>query len=405
MANQESHTSNASELAPGVFAQQIVRAESGAHVADVLREASAASHTVIPFGGRRSLATGKPADHARWGLDLTGLTGILAYESADLTLSVRAGTTMADIRRVLGEAGQELPIDIPHPNSTTIGGLVATGFAGPRRLRSGSLRDLLIGCEFVRGDGLLAKAGGMVVKNVSGFEIPRFLHGSWGGLAVMTSVNLKVTPLPRADGTLLAKYHDLADAIEAARLLIVSEPSIESCVVTSGPEGIRLAARAVGRGGAVSAMIDAFAIQVASTPDRLESEASRNYWQTLVDRFSENESGIVLAMSLRPRDVEILAMEVGRIVGPIGGSMQVSPALGSVRIVATDGLEQTANAIIDLVRIAVERGAVYVLESAPAEVRSSLPTWGERPEGIEVMQSVKRQFDPENVLNRGRLFF
>lgn len=404
MVNHTLRSMNVLELVPGVSVEQVVRPDSSAGVSDFIRDAGAASQTVIPFGGRRSLATANETETARWGIDLGGLVGIVAYEPADLTLSVRAGTTVAAIQRVLGEAGQELPIDIPFPHQTTIGGLVATGFAGPRRLRSGSLRDLLIGCEFVRGDGLLAKAGGMVVKNVSGFEIPRFLHGSWGGLAVITSVNLKVTPMPRADGTLRAMFDDLGSAIDMARKLVAADPSIEACVVTSDPEGVTLSARAVGRAGAVTAMIDSFAIHATTSADRLASAASRDHWQSLVDRYAENDSSIVLALGTRPRDVEALAIEAEAILGPAGGSMQVSPALGSVRIALPGNSGQSVEAGRAIGRLAVERGAVYVLESAPAALRATLATWGEPPEGIELMRSVKRQFDPADVLNRGRLF-
>lgn len=393
-------TTNAHELATGVFADEVVAVESGSRLADFLREATAANHSVIPFGGRRSLATGNPTEPARFGLDLTGLTGILSYEPADLTLSVRAGTTLADIQRALGEGGQELPIDVPFPDVTTIGGLVATGFVGPRRLRSGSLRDLLIGCEFVRGDGLLAKAGGMVVKNVSGFEIPRFLHGSWGALAVLTSVNLKVTPMARADGTLLAAFDDVGLAIDAAHRLIAAEPSIEACVVTSDRDGVRVSARSVGRAGAVAASLDSFAQCLGSEVARLEVEESRAFWRELVNQYAEDNSKTVLALGARPRDIRALATRIGDVTAGDESAIQVSPGLGSLRIMTpTDG-EDLATGIVAL---AAADGANYVLESASPALRSSLPTWGAEPEGIEVMRSVKRQFDPGGILNPGRL--
>ena len=154
----------------------------------------------------------------------------MSWEPADLVLSVRAGTTFAEVQPELGEHGQEIPIDVAYPERATIGGLIATGFAGPRRLRSGSFRDLLIGCEYVRGDGLVANAGGMVVKNVSGFEIPRFLHGSWGALAVLTTVNLKVTPKPRHDGTILALSGPRHEAVACGCSTAVSAVAIDRCV-------------------------------------------------------------------------------------------------------------------------------------------------------------------------------
>ncbi|MBA3274741.1 MAG: FAD-binding oxidoreductase [Chloroflexia bacterium] len=393
-------TTNARELAAGVHVDEIVTVESGPQLADVLREATVNNHSVIPFGGRRSLATGNPAGPAKFGLDLTGLSGILSYEPADLTLSVRAGTTLAEIQKTLGESGQELPIDVPFPEVTTVGGLAATGFAGPRRLRSGSLRDLLIGCEFVRGDGLLAKAGGMVVKNVSGFEIPRFLHGSWGALAVLISVNLKVTPLARADGTLHARFDGLDTAIQAVHRLIAEEPSIEACVVTSDPHGVLVAARAVGRPGAVAASLDSFAQRLGSEIARLEAEQSRAFWQDLVNRHAEDDSKIVLAIGARPRDVGSLATRIGDITAGHDATIQVSTGLGSLRIVIPANGEDLATGIAAL---ATADGASYVLESASPALRLSLPTWGTEPEGIEVMRSVKREFDPGGILNPGRL--
>ncbi len=404
MMNQLHDTPNTHELADGVAVDEIVRVESSGQLADILGAASERGECVIPFGGRRSLATGNPAEPAHWGLDLTGLRGIIAYEPADLTLSVRAGTSLAEIQGVLAEAGQELPIDVPSPDETTIGGLVATGFAGPRRLRSGSLRDLLIGCEYVRGDGLLAKAGGMVVKNVSGFEIPRFLHGSWGALAVLTSVNLKVTPTARADGTLLAGFASIGDAIAAAQEVIAAEASIESCVVTSDGGGVRVAARAVGRAGAVSAMLDSFARSLGSESERLESEASRTFWQDLVNEYAESTSQVVLVMSTRPRDVQSLTPRIEEIGSKSGARLQVSPGMGSLRIVMPANDVRSAELTAEIIDVATNHSAPYVLESAPLSLRSTVPTWGVEPEGIDVMRSVKRQFDPSNVLNPGRLF-
>lgn len=404
MRNDTYETTNAHELAPGVFVDEIVRVESSGQLADMLGSASTRGESVIPFGGRRSLATGNPADSARWGLDITGLSGIIAYEPADLTLSVRAGTMVAEIQQSLEQAGQELPIDVPYPDETTIGGLVATGFAGPRRLRSGSLRDLLIGCEFVRGDGLLAKAGGMVVKNVSGFEIPRFLHGSWGALAVLTSVNLKVTPMARADGTLVAGFASIGDAISAAQASIAAEASMESCVVTSDGDGVRVAARAVGRDGAVSAMLDSFAHSLGSESERLESATSRTYWQDLANQYAEDSSSVVIAMSIRPRDIQSLALRLNEVCSGFGARTQVSPGTGSLRSVIPYDEVHSSRCLAEIIGVAMELDAPYVLESAPLSLRSAVLTWGVEPEGIGVMRSVKRQFDPSNVLNPGRLF-
>jgi glycolate oxidase FAD binding subunit len=402
MTIDERDDSRTLQPVPGVRVHDMIQVETSDRLADVLATATSERHPVIPMGGKLSVGTGNVYEPARWGLDLTPMEGIIAYEAADLTLSVRAGTRISEIMSELAASGQELPIDVPFPETTTIGGLVASGFAGPRRLRSGTLRDLLIGCEFVRGDGLLARAGGMVVKNVSGFEIPRFLHGSWGGLAVISSVNLKVTPRPRADGTLLARYELLDDAISAAQALISGEASIDACTVTLGRDGVVLAARATGRPGAVDAMLSGFGQAVQVDSSRIQGEASIAYWQNLVNQWAENQSRVVVAVSVRPREIGEVVSALNSVLGN-GFAIMVSPGLGSARVAIEDD-EYTASALPSILDVISGHNASYVIESASPGLRATWSTWGAEPEGIDLMRSVKRQFDPADVLNRGRLF-
>lgn len=405
MESSVQRSGNDIELAPGVSGADVERIDSSEHLAGVLAGASARATSVVPFGGRHSLGTGFPAETYGLGLDLTGLSGIIGYEPADLTVSVWAGTTIESIQHTLAESGQEIPLDVPYPASTTVGGLAATGFAGPRRLRSGSLRDLLIGCEFVRGDGMQAKAGGLVVKNVSGFEIPRFLHGSWGTLAVLTSVNLKVTPMPRSDGTVFGAFDDIGTAIDVAQRLIATDPSIEACVVTTDPGGILVAARAMGRERAVSASLQEWAATLGSGAQGLEGSHSRDWWQRHVERFAEDHDHILVAVACRSRDIPSL---VSRLVGMPGAarwSVQVSPGTGSIRIQLPARLDDAITAVQQVVATVGSTGASYVIESAPVSLREVIPVWGADPDGLRLMRSIKQQFDPAGILNRGRFSY
>ncbi len=393
------------ELAPGIQVREIVAATDSKHVSELLEHATASELSVVPFGGRRSLATGNRSDVAQFGLDLKSLDGVIAYEPADLTISVQAGTSVAALQAELGANGQEIPIDVPHPELTTIGGIVATGFAGPRRLRSGTLRDLLIGCAFVRGDGLAAKAGGMVVKNVSGFEIPRFLHGSWGALAVLTSVNLKVTPRRRAEGAAIATFVDIATATNACHALIAAEPAIESCVAFRRRGEVAVAVRAMGRAGAVEETLASAATALGNVAEQFEGDQCAKFWQELVDRFAENPDKIVLAMSTRPRDIAGLGSAVDALTDGLDGTeIMVSPGLGALRITLPDAGFDDGTMVEKMASLAADHGASYVLESAPPALRSIVPPWGVVPEGIDLMRSVKREFDPVGILNPGRLF-
>jgi glycolate oxidase FAD binding subunit len=133
-------------------------------------------------------------------IDLRGFAGIIDYEPRELVLTVGAGTPLAEIERLLAGNGQMLAFE---PTGGTIGGVVAAATSGPRRPFAGGVRDHVLGIDGVSGRGEAFKAGGRVVKNVTGYDIPRLMTGSWGRLAAITSVSIKVLPKPRAEATLL----------------------------------------------------------------------------------------------------------------------------------------------------------------------------------------------------------
>jgi hypothetical protein len=129
-------------------------------------------------------------------LGLDALLGVVDYRPADLVVVVRPGTTLDELAEVLGAKGQECPIAPVVGQGATVGGVVASGLAGLRRLRVGPVRDWLLGARFVTGDGRLAAVGGATIKNVSGYDLPRLLCGSWGTLGVLVELTLRVRPRP-----------------------------------------------------------------------------------------------------------------------------------------------------------------------------------------------------------------
>ena len=165
-------------------------------VADALRQASVNRHRVLIRGAGTKLSWGAPADAPAPDLALstTKLNAILAHRHGDLTAKVQAGATLADVNRALAQHRQWIPLDPPWADRATIGGVVATNDSGPRRHRYGAPRDLVIGMEFVRADGVAAKAGGIVVKNVAGYDVSRLLTGSFGSLAVVVNATFKLFP-------------------------------------------------------------------------------------------------------------------------------------------------------------------------------------------------------------------
>jgi glycolate oxidase FAD binding subunit len=149
---------------------------------------------IAPIGGRTHWEVGNPLTLNTVDLhEVRAPEGIVAYEPADLTVTVRAGTTVGDLTAVLAERGQECALE-PRSPAATVGGVLATGLSGARRLRLGPLRDRVLEVQFVNADGHVVKGGGPTVKNVSGFDIPRLLVGSFGTIGVLTQVTLRCQP-------------------------------------------------------------------------------------------------------------------------------------------------------------------------------------------------------------------
>ena len=139
-----------------------------------------------------------PPERADVTLDVTSLRGVVANERADLTLAVRAGTPLQDVATLLAAQGMFVPFDAPLPLYATVGGTLAAGWAGPRRHLYGRVRDYLIGSTIVLADGTVARAGGMVVKNVAGYDMSRLYVGSFGTLGVLAQANFKTIPASAA---------------------------------------------------------------------------------------------------------------------------------------------------------------------------------------------------------------
>lgn len=159
-----------------------------------LRDRIAAAETVVPVGGRTHWDVGGPAPI---GVEVRAPAGVVSYDPAELTVTAGAGTTVADLAATLEDGGQECVLDPRDPAAATVGGTLASGLSGYRRLRYGSLRDRLLEVRFVTGDGRVVKGGGPTVKNVTGYDLPRLLVGSLGTIGVIVQVTLRCQPRPR----------------------------------------------------------------------------------------------------------------------------------------------------------------------------------------------------------------
>ena len=176
---------------------------------------------------------GCPIERYDLALDLTGLDGVVDYEPDDFTITIGAGMPLADLQQTLAANGQFVPLDHGRFEQATVGGVIAVGRGGLRRTAFGYPRDWLIGMHMVRADGTPIKGGGRVVKNVSGYDLPKLFCGSLGTLGVIVELTFKLRPLPTSDQIVVLAAVDFPTALVAARAAGQAEPSLQAAVAVS----------------------------------------------------------------------------------------------------------------------------------------------------------------------------
>ena len=195
--------------------------------AAVMRAAAEHELAVVVRGGGSRLDWGTPPPRSDLVVDMSRMSSVVEHAAGDLVARLQAGARMGDVAAVLAQAGQELALDVP--GEATVGGVVASGLAGPRRLRYGTPRDLLIGITIVRADGTVAKSGGKVVKNVAGYDLGKLLAGSAGTLGLITEAIFRLHPLPAARAFVTAEYVAVSVACDAVAAA-ANSPLVSSAV-------------------------------------------------------------------------------------------------------------------------------------------------------------------------------
>jgi glycolate oxidase FAD binding subunit len=207
----------------GVAPVLSVRPGTAEEVMEIVKLAAAEKLALVANGGRTKLAMGMPPRKYDVALDLSRLDRVIAYDPGDLTLSVEPGVLLVQLAAVLAEHGQFLPLAAPYENSATVGGTLASGVDSPLRQFYGTARDYVLGMEFVTGDGSLAKSGGRVVKNVTGYDLHKLMIGSMGTLGVIAKIHFRTFPAPHNPRAFLA-FFKRSEQAWAMRQAIADSP-------------------------------------------------------------------------------------------------------------------------------------------------------------------------------------
>jgi glycolate oxidase FAD binding subunit len=391
----------------GIVASEVVVPSDAEETADVLADAAAVGRAVSPVGSGTALNLGNPPERVDSVLSTERLAGVIDYEPTDLVISVGAGARFGDIQAVLAEHGQRLPLDPPGGTDATIGGLIATGRWGPLRYSAGTLRDLLIGIAVAHPSGTVSKAGGMVVKNVSGYDMPRLYLGSLGTLGVVVSANFKVLPRPRAEASVIAVYDQPAKAFAAASALRESREPVASLEVVFSEGAWRLATRIEGRDETVAAVAVRVASIAGGDVTRLEGPASADWWTSYVAKHqvSDDENSVLVRCGVRPKETAVLVSGMSAALNGIGIAtpyLAASPGLGTVVAKLDFGSEGSAGLLAEVQGILLGLAETVTILAAPPSWKHGIDVWGRLPEGFDVMRSLRTQFDPERTINPGR---
>ena len=379
---------------------------------------------VLGTGSKRGLGRPVRTGHA---LDLSALSGIVLYEPEELVLSAGAGTPLAEIEEVLAARRQQLAFEPPDlgplygrpAGAGTIGGVLACNLAGPRRIKAGAARDHFLGFKAVNGRGEAFKAGGRVVKNVTGYDLCKLMAGSYGTLSVLTEVTLKVLPAPEKTRTVLLLGLADEEAVHAMTRALQSSHEVSGAAHLPAPVaaaspvgpvsragGAVTAVRVEGPGPSVEFRCAALRRELAAfgggATEELHSCNSVEFWRGLRDLTpfaGDDRRSIVWRLSVPPA----AGARVVAALAPLGEFRYFYDWGGGLIWLALPSGGADAGAREVRAALAATGGHATLVR-APDETRLAVPVFQPQPEPVAALgRRLKESFDPRGILNPGRM--
>ena len=354
-------------------------------LADVLAESNLRNRRIALCGNSTKERMGGPLSPSDVTISTSALNGVLQYNPRDLTISVGAGITYCELTRVLAEHRQMIPLDPALSDRATAGGIVASNSSGPRRRLYGSARDMVIGMTFATLEGKLVRTGGMVVKNVAGLDMGKLMIGSFGTLAAIATINFRLHPMPAATRTFVQDFERVEDVIAARDQILQGRLQPAAVDILKSANSYRLLIQA----GGSPAVLDRCSreLKAAQIVEGAEEESLWSGIRELTPNFlREHENGAVLRVSCA-------LSEVGRVLDSLPAQALARAGSG----VCYGYFAQTSELRLPpLGKIAIE--------FAPQDFRQENELWPQPGNDFAMMKQIKNMFDPQGLLNRGRLY-
>ncbi len=410
----------------GKIPEVVARPTSPQEISEAMSVASQHGLTTSPLGGRTRTALGNVPESLDLAIDMTGVNQVLAHNAADLTATVEAGIRISRLQEVLAEHGQFLSIDPPLPDRATIGGTLAVGWSGPMTWQNWSPRDIVIGMRTVMADGTITKTGGQVVKNVSGYDMARMHIGALGTLGIIAEVSFKLTPLPARQATVMATFDsdesclDAALAVFGSSLVPLAISTLHGQQPSAGGRGAgearpSLMVQVGGRARSVRRQTD----DVAAICNRfgalsnavIDGDDSAIMWRRIGDTGWADETPPLAGIraSVLPADTPSVLASMQNTEGPSGlrwrATTQTSQGVIDIHWLNVDGeasTEHVSAAISKTIKAVQRVGGTTAVTHAPTPIKETLDVWGQPTSAIDTMRNLKRQYDPDRLLNPGR---
>jgi len=347
---------------------RIVEPQSAEEAAEILRCANEDGASVIPRGGGTKSDWGNPPRRTAVMLSTANLNRVIEHAWADLTVTVEAGCTIAELQRTLAQHGQRLAVDPLWPEKATVGGVLSTNDTGVLRLRYGGLRDLIIGVTLALADGTLAKSGGKVVKNVAGYDLSKLVTGAFGTLGVITGATFRLHPLPKHTHTVTAAVPDLG-AMQQLLNKILDAQLVPAAVQV--------------RVGAGAPQID---VLFEGTEEGIYAQVDRLREMT---PFTENDAEVFQRLDAGAK-ISVLPARIAETLEGLDG----------YAVVEATGIGWVQSPHLPQMREKIEGmgGSLVLLRPI-----TGLDAWGNTAGGdaLPLMHAIKQRFDPRGILNPG----